>query len=62
MVATSEKLKKYFETIELETENALKIANTARQPVSVELNEQGEIKTMSDGTKYQVTPSGWKKI
>ena len=36
--------------------------NGAKQPVRVELNDIGEIKEMSDGTKYQVTPQGWKKL
>ena len=39
-----------------------KLANLANQPVSVELHGAGEIKTLSDGTKYQVTPQGWKKL
>lgn len=38
------------------------IANEAKQPVTVEMNGEGEIKTMSDGTQYRVTPQGWKKI
>jgi len=38
------------------------LARAAKQPVTVELNEEGEIKEMSDGTKYRVTSQGWKKI
>jgi len=38
------------------------IANETNQVVTVELNEPGEIKTMSDGTRYQVTSRGWRKI
>ena len=38
------------------------IANSASQPVTVTANEVGEIKKMSDGTKYEVTSSGWKKV
>lgn len=38
------------------------IANTAKQPATVELCSEGEIKTMSDGTRYRVTPRGWQKI
>ena len=38
------------------------IANTAKQPVTLELHGGGEIKTMSDGTQYQVTKSGWVKV
>jgi hypothetical protein len=38
------------------------IANTAKQPATVELCNEGEIKTMSDGTRYRVTARGWQKI
>lgn len=38
------------------------IANTAKQPATVEVCGEGEIKTMSDGTRYRVTPQGWQKI
>ena len=38
------------------------LANKAKQPVTVELNAEGEIKTMMDGTQYRVTPKGWRKI
>jgi len=38
------------------------LANKAGQPVDVELNSVGEIKTMRDGTRYQVTPKGWRKL
>lgn len=38
------------------------MARKLNQVVTVELNELGEIKTLSDGTRYQVTPSGWKKL
>ena len=38
------------------------IANTARQPAKVELHGIGEIKTLDDGSQYEVTPSGWRKI
>ena len=38
------------------------LANTAKQPVCVEIHGDGEIKTMSDGTQYRVTPQGWRKI
>ena len=37
------------------------IANAAKQPAVVELHEQGEIKTMADGTQYEVTPTGWRR-
>ena len=38
------------------------IANTAKQPTTVELHGEGEIKTMSDGSRYQVTSRGWVKL
>lgn len=38
------------------------IANAAKQPATVEVVGEGEIKVMSDGTRYRVTPTGWKKI
>lgn len=38
------------------------IANAAKQPATVEMCAEGEIKTMSDGTRYRVTPTGWQKI
>lgn len=39
-----------------------KLANVAKQPVTVEVHELGEVKTMSDGTRYKVTPGGWVKL
>jgi len=38
------------------------IVNAANQPAVLEINNIGEIKTMSDGTRYEVTKSGWKKL
>lgn len=38
------------------------IANAAKQPATVELNGDGDVKVMSDGTRYRVTPNGWHKI
>ena len=38
------------------------LANKAEQPVTVELHGEGEIKTMADGTQYQVTRRGWGKV
>lgn len=38
------------------------IARTAKQPATVELHGEGEIKVMSDGTRYQATPQGWKRL
>lgn len=48
--------------LDLQQRKMTELANAAKQPVMVELNEEGEIKEMSDGTKYRVTPKGWKKI
>ena len=38
------------------------IANAAQQVATVELNEEGDIKEMSDGTKYRATKRGWIKV
>jgi hypothetical protein len=38
------------------------IANAANQPAKVELHGTGEIKTLEDGTRYEVTPRGWRKL
>jgi len=40
----------------------MKVANQTKQPVSLEINNEGEIKTLSDGSQYRVTKSGWKKL
>ena len=47
---------------EINQSDMKEIANTAKQPVSVEINEPGDIKTMSDGTKYRCTNKGWRLI
>lgn len=38
------------------------VAKTARQPATVEIHGDGEIKTMADGTRYEVTPNGWRRL
>lgn len=38
------------------------IANKAKQPATVELDGKDTIRTMSDGTRYQVTEKGWVKL
>lgn len=43
-------------------EQISELARIAKQPAALELHGEGEIKTMSDGTQYLVTPQGWKKI
>ena len=44
-------------------QQALKhIANELNQVVEIEANAPSEIKTMSDGSRYQVTLQGWKRL
>ena len=38
------------------------LARELNQVVTAELNQGGEIKTLSDGSRYQVTPEGWRKL
>jgi len=38
------------------------VANAAKQPVKVMLHDEGDVIEMRDGTKYRVTPNGWRKI
>lgn len=38
------------------------VANKTGQPVSLEINDEGEIKTLSDGSRYRVTKDGWEKL
>lgn len=38
------------------------LTNRLNQVVELELNGDDEIKTMADGTRYKVTPEGWRKI
>ena len=38
------------------------LATKFEQVITTELNEPGEVKKLSDGTSYQVTPSGWRKL
>jgi len=47
---------------EIKQSTIKKIANAAKQPVTIEINGDGDIKTLSDGTRYQVTPQGWRKL
>jgi len=54
--------KALFDTRPINQQAVKHIANELNQVVTVELNEPGEIKTMSDGTRYEVTPDGWKKL
>jgi len=71
---TSERIEELFKPFAMDERTALidnlvcdqkqmkEIANIAKQPVSVELHGDGDIKEMRDGTKYRVTPQGWVKI
>ena len=61
-VASDAKTFLYDKHLILEQKRMTELANKAKQPVTVELNSEGEIKTMSDGTQYQVTPKGWRKV
>ena len=38
------------------------IAKKAKQPATLNIHAEGDIVEMSDGTKYQASPRGWKKI
>ena len=47
----------------IDTQVMKAVANQEKQPVDVSLHAPGEIKTMSDGTKYQVDDKGsWRRI
>ncbi len=37
------------------------IAKKTKQPVALNLHDNGDIVEMSDGTKYRVTENGWRK-
>lgn len=37
-------------------------ANEVNQVVEVELNDIGDIKTMQDGSAYELCKTGWRKI
>ena len=38
------------------------LANVAKQPATLEISGDGDIKEMSDGTRYRCTPKGWVKL
>ena len=46
----------------LEGDQLSKIARHAEQPVTMRIHGNDEIKTLSDGTQYKVTPRGWVKV
>jgi len=39
-----------------------RIANAAKQAATLEIHDKGDIKVMSDGTRYIVTHDGWRKL
>ena len=46
----------------IDAKDLKEIANTANQPATLEIHSVGDVKTMSDGTQYKVTKSGWRKV
>ena len=52
----------YDRGLVLDTRVMTEIAKEAKQPVAVELNSEDEIKTFSDGTRYLMTTSGWRRV
>lgn len=48
--------------LELESTKMQDLANRTKGPVVVELHDEGEIKTLGDGTRYRVTAAGWKRM
>lgn len=61
LVATDEKTA-LFQRGVIDQKKMKAIANQTNQVVSVELNEEGDIKTLSDGSQYLATKTGWKKL
>lgn len=51
-----------FKTRNVNQQAVSHIAKMVNQVATVEINEPDEIKTLSDGSQYQVTPQGWKKL
>jgi hypothetical protein len=51
-----------FDGLKIDQKKMKEIANKAGQPLTAEINGDGDIKTMSDGTKYQCTNKGWVKV
>lgn len=61
-IAMDERRALFNDALKLEQKKMGDLARAAKQPVTLELNSEGEIKEMSDGTKYKVTPRGWVKV
>lgn len=38
------------------------LTDKAGQPMTLKMHKMGDIKKMADGTRYEVTPDGWRKI
>ena len=38
------------------------IANAAKQPATVALHADGDVKTLADGTQYRARANGWVRI
>ena len=38
------------------------VARTAGQTAELELNTEGDVKKLSDGTRYMATTEGWQKL
>ena len=61
--AEDEKTALYDGSLNMFRPKMRELANKAKQPVEVGIHSPGEIITLSDGTQYEVTPSGyWKKV
>jgi len=61
-VASDRKTLLFDHMTEIHSRDMKEIANLAKQPAAIEIHGDGDIKTMGDGTRYQVTPKGWRKI
>jgi len=46
----------------IQREQMSKLAYELEQVVTIEINDIGDIKTMTDGTQYKLSPTGWKKL
>ncbi len=61
-VITSDERQALLDTTVIQQTQMRELARKMHQVVVVEVDELGEIKTMSDGTKYQATKEGWVKL
>jgi len=59
----SDERKALFDNLTEEKQEEFKLfPRKVDQPVTTKIHKEGNIVEMSDGTKYQVTKQGWKKI